>query len=187
MKTQNRACRDKQKSREHMTSMRTCKTPEQSLQRQAKNREHMTSMRTCETPEQSLQRQEKNREHMMKLRGSETPSDVVSRKQANKEAMANRRSRSVPVEHAIAAFHSEVKSGPDFVCTCCYRMMYRRSVVNCNKQKYIKASTDILQMVFSDQRPQDTHGPCLFRICAEHYVLSTKLQSCLHINVFLSY
>ena len=27
-------------------------------------------------------------------------------------------------------------------------------------------------------RPQDTHGPCLFRICVEHYVLSTKLQSC---------
>ena len=87
----------------------------------------------------------------MKLRGSETPSDVVSRKQANKEAMDNRRSRSVPVEHAIAAFHLEVKSGPDFVCTCCYRMMYRKSVVNCNKQKYIKASTDILQMVFSDE------------------------------------
>ena len=114
----------------YKSNVRTCEKPEQSLQRQAKNREHMKSMRACETPEQSLQRQAKNREHMMKLRGSETPSDVVSRKQANKEAMANRQSRSVPVEHAIAAFHSEIKSGPDFVYTCCYRMMYRKSVVN---------------------------------------------------------
>ena len=32
-------------------------------------------------------------------------------------------------------------------------------------------------------RPQDTHGPCLFQICLEHYVLSTKLQSCQYIFI----
>ena len=49
----------------------------------------------------------------------------------------------------ISAFHSDIKSGPDFVCTCCYRMMYRKSVVQYDKSKYTKASPDVLQKVFS--------------------------------------
>ena len=53
------------------------------------------------------------------------------------------------VEDAIAAFHSEVKLGPEFVCICCHRMMYRKSVVACNKVKYTKTSTDVLHKVFS--------------------------------------
>ena len=53
------------------------------------------------------------------------------------------------VEDATSAFHSEVRVGADFVCTCCHRMMYRKSVFPCNKVKYTKASTDVLRKVFS--------------------------------------
>ena len=63
--------------------------------------------------------------------------------------MVNARTRTVLIESAIAAFHSEVKLGPEFVCTCCHRMMYRKSVVACNKVKYTKTSTDVLRKVFS--------------------------------------
>ena len=56
--------------------------------------------------------------------------------------------RCVPLESGISAFHSVVKSGPDFVCTCCHRMMYRKSVVQCNKTKYTKACHDVLEKVF---------------------------------------
>ena len=41
--------------------------------------------------------------------------------------------RRMSVECAVSAFHSEVKLGPDYVCTCCHRMMYRKSVILCNK------------------------------------------------------
>ena len=53
------------------------------------------------------------------------------------------------VECAVSAFHSEVKLGPDYVCTCCHRMMYRKSVIPCNKAKYTKAGADAVQKVFS--------------------------------------
>ena len=33
------------------------------------------------------------------------------------------------------------------MCTCCHRMMYRKSVIQCNK--YTKTSPDVLQEVFS--------------------------------------
>ena len=59
--------------------------------------------------------------------------------------MANARTMTVLIESAIAAIHSEVKLGPEFVSTCCHRMMY----VACNKGKYTKTSTDVLHKVFS--------------------------------------
>lgn len=49
----------------------------------------------------------------------------------------------VSIDNAISAFHS----GPDFVCTCCHRMMYRKSVVPCNRVKYTTAGTDVLHKV----------------------------------------
>ena len=64
--------------------------------------------------------------------------------------MSNKRRKSLSIEYAISAFHSEVRFGPDFVCTCCHRMMYRKSVVPCNRVKYTRAGTDVLQKIFSD-------------------------------------
>ena len=61
--------------------------------------------------------------------------------------MANARTRTVLIESTIPAFHSEVKLGLEFVCTCCHRMMYRKSVVD--KMKYTKTSTGALHKVFS--------------------------------------
>jgi len=67
----------------------------------------------------------------------------------NKEAMASKRKSNVSIEHVILSFHHDIKNGPDFVCTCCHRMMYRKSVVPCNLAKYSKCSNDLLQNVFS--------------------------------------
>ena len=63
--------------------------------------------------------------------------------------MTNRRSKTLSVEGAISAFHAEVKLVPEFVCTCCHYMMYRKSVILCNRANYTKANTEILQEVFS--------------------------------------
>ena len=63
--------------------------------------------------------------------------------------MLCKRSKCVSVEQAISAFHSEIKAGPDFVCTCCYRIMYYKKVIQCNKGKYTKPSPDLLNNVFS--------------------------------------
>ena len=85
--------------------------------------------------------------HMASMRASETSNKMKCRKQSNMESMANRRSKNVNVKDAISLFQSDVKLGPDFVCTC-HRMMYRKSVILCKKVKYTKTSTDVLQKVF---------------------------------------
>lgn len=60
--------------------------------------------------------------------------------------MSKKRKRCGPLDCSISAFHSEVQSGPDFVCTCCHRIMYNKTVIQCNKSK---TSPDVLQKVFS--------------------------------------
>ena len=77
--------------------------------------------------EQILQRLEQNRTHMASTRASETLYVKLHKKRKNKEAMANTRTRTVPVEGAIAAFHSEIKLGP---CNSVLRIVLQDIIVN---------------------------------------------------------
>ena len=109
----------------------------------------MASMKASETQEQTFERLEQSRTRIASMRASETLHVKLHKRRKNKEAMANARTRTVLIESVIAAIHSEVKLGPEFVSTCCHCMMYRKSVVACNKGKYTKTSTDLLHKVFS--------------------------------------
>ena len=123
---------------------------EDTLRRQESNSTRMARMRASETQEQTLETLEQNRTRIASMRASETLHVKLYKRRKNKEAMANARTRTVLIESAIAAIHSEVKLGLEFVSTCCHRMMYRKSVVACNKGKYTKVySTDLLHKVFS--------------------------------------
>ena len=126
-------------------SVRASETAEKTVTRQKHNRTHKASIRASETPEQTVNRQEQDRLRQARKRGLETHEQVLQRKEINQDCMSRKRSRGVSVEEAISAFHSETRAGPDCVCTCCHRMMYRKSVVQCKKAKYTKASPDLLK------------------------------------------
>ena len=87
----------------------------------------MASMRGSETQEQTLERLEQNRTRMASMKASETAHVKLDKKRKNKEAMANARTRTVPVEGAFAAFHSEVKLGP---CTSVLRIVLHDIIRN---------------------------------------------------------
>ena len=139
-----------------------CKLPERAMKcirvlqsdsvksvRQAKDKLCKASKRASETREQTLHRQQQDRLDKANMRATETCEQALRRKQRQKESTTNKRNSIVSVEHAILVFHSDIKNGPDFVCVCCHRMMYRKSVVPCNLAKYSKCSKDLLQNVFS--------------------------------------
>ena len=65
--------------------------------------------------------------------------------------MVAKTASNISVESVIANFHVKCKSGPDFVCTICHRMMYRKSVVPCNRSKYTKATIEVLEKVFAKE------------------------------------
>ena len=121
-----------EQNRTRMASVRASETCEQTLQRQERNRTCMASVRASETCEQTLQRQEQNRTRMASVRASETCEQTLQRQERNRKSMASTRERSVTLEAALSTFQSEIKLGPNFVCTCCHRMMCKKSVVLCN-------------------------------------------------------
>ena len=138
-----------EQNRRRMASMRASEAPEKTLERQEQSRAHMARMRASETAEKTQKRQEQTRARIASMRASETPNETLQRRQNNKQRMAKRRKSIIVVESATSAFQSEVRLGPDFVCVCCHRMMYRKSVVPCNTEKYTKVGSDVLEEVFS--------------------------------------
>ena len=42
------------------------------------------------------------------------------------------------IDKAVVNFLSKIAIGADFVCTSCHRLLYRNSVVTCNRDKYNK-------------------------------------------------
>ena len=139
----------REQNRTRMMSTRASETCEETTERREQGRVYKESMRASETCEETTERREQNRTRLASMRAYESHSEMLQRKTSNKDNMAKLRQRTVTVENAILVFEHEIKLGPDFVCTCCHRMMYRKSVVPCNRGKYTKASSDVLEKVFS--------------------------------------
>ena len=141
-----------QKNQQHMASVRAAESSEQTLHRQQNNQQHMASMRAAESSEQTWHRQQNDREYKASMRAAESSEQTLHRQQNDREYKASMKPAKkvyVSTEQAIVSFHSDIKNGPDFVCTCCHRLMYRKSVVTCNPAKYSKCSNDLLKCVFS--------------------------------------
>ena len=132
---------------------RAAESSEQTLHRQQQNKEYMASVRAAESSEQTLHRQQHDREYKASVRAAESSEQTLHRQQHDREYKASvraaKKANDVSIEQAIVSFHSDIKNGPDFVCTCCHRLMYRKSVVPCNPAKYSKCSNDLLNCVFS--------------------------------------
>ena len=93
---------------------------------------------------------------MAKVRALETPTETLHRQNNNRTCMAQKRSMNMSIDSAITQFLLKTKMGPDYVYTCCHRMMYKQNVVPYKKSKYTKASNELLDQVF----------------CAEHNYIS---------------
>ena len=50
-------------------------------------------------------------------------------------------------DKAVAKFLSKMAIGADFVCTSCHRLLYRNSIMTCNRAKYTKCIEELLDSV----------------------------------------
>ena len=143
----------REEHRNHKASMRASETSEQTVHRREEDRNHKASMRASKTSEQTVHRQQQTREHMASMRASETSEQTVHRREKDRSnkasTRATKKASNVSVQQAIMSFHADIKNGPDFVCSCCHRLMYSKSVVPCNPAKYTKCTNNLLECVFS--------------------------------------
>ena len=162
-----------EKNKKLMSDKRACESDTERASRQEKNKKLMSDKRACESDTERASRQEKNKKLMSDKRAHESDIETVTRREANRVAMAGRRASessdqasqrrekiriqkakklkaTVAIDHAIDAFHSKIKQGPEFVCTCCHRMMYKQNVISYNVHKYSRCSAEVLQNVFGE-------------------------------------
>ena len=53
------------------------------------------------------------------------------------------------IEEISQVFTSAVKEGPDYICTCCHRLMYRKTVLEFKTTKYTKAPAEFANIYTS--------------------------------------
>ena len=128
-----------QKSR--TTANRESETPEQTAQRILAQRSRTTANRESETTEQTAQRILEQKRRTTANRESETTEQRAKRRKLEKTRMYQSRANSDLTE-ITKLFEEKIKSGPDFVCTCCHRMMYRPNVRPYHTGKFPKLTKE---------------------------------------------
>lgn len=68
-------------------------------------------------------------------------------------AQQNKKISKLRVDVCISQFCQKIKEGPYYVCTVCNRMLYRKSVLIFNKQKYVNCN---IQNIFTEKLSFDS-------------------------------
>ena len=77
--------------------------------------------------------------------------NLYNEKKQDKMYKISKRTATVTIDSAISNFLGKIRQGPDYVCTCCHRMIYKQNVISYNIHKYTKCSTDVLENVFAEE------------------------------------
>ena len=139
------------KNQKLMSNKRASESDIETAARRAKNQKLMSNKRASESDIESAARRQADRVAKAGRRASESSDQASQRREKDKTQKLNRLKATVAIDHAINAFHFKIKQGPEFVCTCCHRMMYKQNVISCNVDKYNKCSAEVLQNVFDKE------------------------------------
>ena len=89
------------------------------------------------------------------MRDSNTQKACDIRRQKDTAAHKRRRSEEScavqSIQNVSQMFTSAIKECPDYVCTCCHRLMYRKTVVEFYASKYSKVSGQLMRILFSSK------------------------------------
>ena len=127
--------------RTRTTTNRESETPEQTAQRILGQKSRTTANRESETPEQTAQRILEQKQRTTANIESETTEKTAKRRKLEKTRIYQSRANSDLTE-ITKLFEEKIKSGPDFVCTCCHHMMYKPNVRLYHKEKFPKLTKE---------------------------------------------
>ena len=114
---------------------RESETQENTNKRRKQDRDFKAKARALETPEQTAQRILEQKRRTIANRESETTEETAKRRKLEKTRIYQSRANSDLTE-ITKLFEEKIKSGPNYVCTCCHRMMYKANVRPYHKGKF---------------------------------------------------
>ena len=121
---------------------RKMEIPEQTAQRKFSDKISKAGKRYFETLEQTVIRRKVQRGITAKNKKSKTQQEKAKLNEKERERLAQSRNTADDISEITRLFQKKVQSGPDFVCTCCHRIMYRQTVKLYDKGKYPKLSEE---------------------------------------------
>ena len=121
---------------------RKCEAPEQRLKRLQAQKVRTTAKRKLETAEQTALRRKVQRAKTDVFTKSLTQQQKAELKGKKRVRMAQSRKNTNDISKITSSFLEKIKFGPDFVCCCCHRIMYRQNVQLYYKGKYAKLSKE---------------------------------------------
>ena len=134
-------------NRQCTAAKRAKETEPEATKRRLSNRQCTASKRASETEPESAKRRLSNRQCTASKRANENEIESAKRRAKNKKLMAKSRTEIKSIENIIDNYLAKVKVGPDYVCTCCHRMMYKHTVSVFRPTKYSKATPELLQQL----------------------------------------
>ena len=142
--TEHDTCTRRDTNKQNMARKRADETEHDTCTRRDANKQNMARKRADETEHDTCTRRDTNKQNMARKRADETEHETDKRRAKNRHLMANSRAECKPIDVVIHQFQTKVKLGPEYVCTCCHRMMYKQNVVPFKPTKYTKASDELL-------------------------------------------
>ena len=139
--TQEKTNKRRKQDRDFKAKIRALETPEQTFQRHLSQKNRTTAIRESETPDQTAKRTLEQKRRTTANRESETTEETAKRRKMEKDRIYQSRANS-DLKEITKLFEEKIKSGPDFVCICCHRMMYRPNVRPYHEGKFPKMSKE---------------------------------------------
>ena len=126
----------------HRTAVNRKSEPLEKTAKRIQEQKYRTDVnRESETQEKAIKRRKQDRDFKAKIRALETPEQTFHRRKVEKDRIYQSRANS-DLKEITELFKEKIKSGPDFVCICCHRMMYRQNVRPYHKGKFPKLSKE---------------------------------------------
>ena len=141
----------KMSDRLHKKAVRAQQSDVQKDERKMSDRLHKKAVRGQQSDVQKDERKMSDRLHKKAVRGQESNEQRDSRRNNDKLHKQTNRAKCLSIHDAIKSFQKKVLEGPDYVCICCHRIMYKKSVVKFSKTKYANVKSDTFDKVFSDE------------------------------------
>ncbi len=149
----------KRQDRSHKKSSRQSMSPEEKAESQKQAQSRMASFRRSMSPEDKAEAQKQDRSRKISSRQSMSPEHKADVKSQDRESHAAKRKldkqKVITIEEATGNFKRKCYELPEYVCTCCHRLLWKQSVLPFRIDKY-DTTNDIIKRCFAEDILRET-------------------------------
>ncbi len=146
-------------ARSGMMSYRQSMNPEDKAASQKQARSRMSSYRQSLSPEDKAKSQKQDRSRKTSSSQLMSPSEKDAEREKNREIQASKRKldkqKVITIEEAAENFKKKCYELPEYVCTCCHRLLWKQSVLPFKIDKY-NSENDVVKQCFAQDILKET-------------------------------